>query len=154
LTVTLSRPVNATIGKASATGTIQNDDPVAQPGHYAGRDSQNETWSFDVTPDGRGLANLTTGQINMSCSYAGTTVFHTYGGNIHLTSTIPIAQNGSFSATIHFTLGMISGYAITLDVEPEAQLHHRQHVRNRMHQRGPDVHRHSHRVTGSATELD
>jgi Calx-beta domain-containing protein len=115
LTVTLSRPVNATIGKASATGTIQNDDPVAQPGHYAGKDSQNETWSFDVTPDGRGLANLTTGQINMSCSYAGTTVFHTYGGNIHLTSTIPIAQNGSFSATIHFTLGTISGYPITLD---------------------------------------
>lgn len=115
-TVALSSPVNATIGTGSATGTIQNDDPVAQPGHYAGKNSQNEAWAFDVTADGRGLTNLTSGQINMSCSYAGTTVFHTYGGNIHLTGTIPIAMNGSFSATINFTLGTIGGYPITANV--------------------------------------
>jgi hypothetical protein len=115
-TVALSNPVNATIGTGSATGTIQNDDPVAQPGHYAGTNSQNEVWAFDVTPDGRGLTNLTTGQVNMSCSYAGQTVFHTYGGNIHLTSTIPIAMNGSFSATLNFTGGTISGYPITANV--------------------------------------
>jgi len=102
-TVNLSSPVNATIGTGSATGTIQNDDPVAQPGHYTGRDSQNEVWSFDVTPDGRGLANLTSGQINMSCSYAGQTVGSTSGGNFHVTSTIPIAQDGSFTATVNFT---------------------------------------------------
>lgn len=102
-TVNLSNPVNATVGTGSATGTIQNDDPVAQPGHYLGKDSQNETWSFDVTPDGRGLAGLTSGQINMSCSYAGTTIGSTYGGNFRLTSTIPIAQDGSFSTTVNFT---------------------------------------------------
>ena len=108
-TVALSNPVNTTIGTGSATGTIQNDDPVAQPGHYTGRDSQNEVWNFDVTPDGKGLANLTTGQMNMSCSYAGQTIGSTYGGNVHLTSTIPIAQNGSFSTTVNFNGGTISG---------------------------------------------
>jgi hypothetical protein len=114
-TVALSNPVNATIATASATGTIQNDDPVAQPGHYAGQTSQNEAWAFDVTPDGKGLTNLTTGQINMSCSIGGTTVGSTYGGNIHLTSTIPIASNGSFSATVNFN-GTISGIQTTSDV--------------------------------------
>jgi len=102
-TVGLSNPVNATIGSGSATGTIQNDDPVAQPGHYVGKDSQNETWSFDVTPDGRGLANLTSGQINMSCSYAGQTVGSTSGGNFQLKSVFPIAQDGSFSGSVNFT---------------------------------------------------
>jgi len=111
-TVTLSNPVNATIGTGSATGTIQNDDPVAQPGHYTGKDSQNETWSFDVTPDGRGLAGLTSGQINMSCAYNGQTVGSTSGGNFRLTSTIPIAQNGSFSASVPFS-GTIGGYPVT-----------------------------------------
>lgn len=116
-TVALSNPVNATIGTGSATGTIQNDDPVAQPGHYAGTNSQNEAWAFDVTSDGRGLTNLTTGQINMSCSYAGQTVFHTYGGNIHLTSgAIPIAMNGSFSTSVNLGGGTIGGYPITSDV--------------------------------------
>ena len=104
-TVALSNPVNTTIGTGSATGTIQNDDPVAQPGHYTGRDSQNEVWNFDVTPDGKGLANLTTGQMNMSCSYAGQTIGSTYGGNVDLTSTIPIAQNGSFSTTCELQRG-------------------------------------------------
>ncbi len=102
-TVGLSNPVNATIGTGSATGTIQNDDPVAQPGHYVGKDSQNETWSFDVTPDGRGLASLTSGQINMSCSYAGQTVGSTSGGNFQLKTTFPIAQDGSFSGSVNFT---------------------------------------------------
>lgn len=102
-TVALSNPVNATIATGSATGTIQNDDPAAQPGHYLGKDSQNETWSFDVTPDGRGLAGLTSGQINMSCSYAGQAVGTTSGGNFRLRSTIPIAQDGSFSGSVNFT---------------------------------------------------
>ncbi|MGE5273952.1 MAG: Calx-beta domain-containing protein [Verrucomicrobiota bacterium] len=115
-TVALSNPVNATIGTGSATGTIQNDDPVAQPGHYAGTNSQNEAWAFDVTPDGRGLTNLTSGQVNMQCSYAGQTIAHLAGGNIHLTGTIPVAMNGSFSATVNFTGGTIAGYPITSDV--------------------------------------
>jgi hypothetical protein len=115
-TIALSNPVNATIGTGSATGTIQNDDPVAQPGHYAGTTSQNEAWSFDVTPDGRGVTNLTSGQVNTSCSIAGQTIGSTSGGNIHLTGTIPIAQNGSFSATVNFTGGTIGGIPITSDV--------------------------------------
>jgi len=59
--------------------------------------------AFDVTPDGRGLANLTSGQINMSCSYAGQTVGSTSGGNFQLKSVFPIAQDGSFSGSVNFT---------------------------------------------------
>jgi Calx-beta domain/RTX calcium-binding nonapeptide repeat (4 copies) len=114
-TVTLSNPVNATIGTGSATGTIQNDDPIAQPGHYQGKTSQEQAWNFDVTSDGKGVTNLTTGDINMSCYYEGIRFAHLYGGAINYTGTIPIAANGSFSAALNFQ-GTVGGYPTTSDV--------------------------------------
>jgi hypothetical protein len=48
-TLVLSNPVNATLGRAAATGTIANED-VARPraGRYSGTSSQNRPVSFDV----------------------------------------------------------------------------------------------------------
>jgi len=71
--------------------------PHARPGHYQGRTSQNEAWNFDVTPDGTGLVNLTTGQINESC----TPPSYLSGGNLNFGAyRINIAANGSFSVTV------------------------------------------------------
>src|SRR5262245_4657919 len=67
-TINLSEPENLTIADGSAVGTIRNDDPVAPPGHYSGKTSQNETFDFDVNSSGSGLTGLKTGQINQSCS--------------------------------------------------------------------------------------
>jgi hypothetical protein len=51
-TLTLSTPVNATLGTASATGTITNDDlPRAKPGNYGGPISSGGAVNFDVSPD-------------------------------------------------------------------------------------------------------
>ena len=69
----------------------------ARPGHYQGTTSQNEAWNFDVTPDGAGLVNLTTGQINESC----TPPSYLSGGNLTFGAyRIIIAANGSFSVTV------------------------------------------------------
>jgi hypothetical protein len=93
LTVSLSGPVNAKIVDGSATGTITNDDTPAMPGHYAGKSSQNEVFDFDVTPSGTEVTSIKTGQVNQSCSPGGTLS----GGNLNLTSTYPIAADGSFT---------------------------------------------------------
>jgi hypothetical protein len=45
--------------------------PLATPGHYLGRTSQNEIFNFDVTADARSVANLLTGQVNQSCTPGG-----------------------------------------------------------------------------------
>jgi hypothetical protein len=95
-TVTLSNPVNATIANGSATGTIKNDDTIAQPGHYKGTDSQNELFEFDVTADGAGVTAIRTGQVNESCSPGGSL----YGGNLDFGSDVyAISGDGSFSAS-------------------------------------------------------
>jgi hypothetical protein len=68
--------------------------PAAAPGHYEGQTSQDETFAFDVTADGRGLVNLTTGQINESCTPPG----NLSGGNIGpVAETFPVALDGSFT---------------------------------------------------------
>jgi Ca2+-binding RTX toxin-like protein len=57
--LTLSNPVNATLGRATATATIANDDaPSAKPGHFHGTINNGGTVDFDVTPDGSSLTNL------------------------------------------------------------------------------------------------
>lgn len=58
--VTLSSPVNAVLGTATATGTITNDDvaPPAQPGHYGGFNNVGGSVQFDVQPDGSTLTNV------------------------------------------------------------------------------------------------
>jgi hypothetical protein len=67
-TVTLSAPENATLGKATATGTIQNDDVVkARPGPHNGTNSQGKALSFDVSPDASSVANLNT-IIDLNCT--------------------------------------------------------------------------------------
>ena len=67
-TVALSNPVNATIAVGSATGTLENDDPLVRPGHYTGLNSMMTLFAFDVTPDGASVTHLVTGQINQSCN--------------------------------------------------------------------------------------
>jgi hypothetical protein len=47
--VTLANPVNATLARATATGTIMNEDvPKPNSGRYNGNSSQNRPVSFDV----------------------------------------------------------------------------------------------------------
>jgi Calx-beta domain-containing protein/hemolysin type calcium-binding protein len=59
-TLTLSNPVNATLGTATATGTIRNDDAAtASPGHYNGPISSSGNIDFDVSADGRTVTGMT-----------------------------------------------------------------------------------------------
>ena len=58
LTVTISSPVNATIAKATATGTITNDDVAPKTGHYAGTTSQGKAIGFDVSADLKTVSGL------------------------------------------------------------------------------------------------
>jgi Ca2+-binding RTX toxin-like protein len=57
-TLTLSGPVNATLGTASATGTITNDDVKATAGHYHGPITTGGFIDFDVSADGSSVTNL------------------------------------------------------------------------------------------------
>jgi hypothetical protein len=58
-TVTLSDAVNATLGDASAAGTVRNDDqPRPRAGRYAGTTSQGGVIEFDVSPDLRWVSDL------------------------------------------------------------------------------------------------
>jgi hypothetical protein len=59
-TLTLSNPVNATLGTAMATDTIRNDDAAtASPGHYNGPITIGGNIDFDVAPDGRSISGMT-----------------------------------------------------------------------------------------------
>jgi hypothetical protein len=59
-TLTLANPVNATLGTATATGTIRNDDVAkATPGHYNGPISTSGNIDFDVSADGHTVSGLT-----------------------------------------------------------------------------------------------
>jgi len=56
----LSNPVNATLGTATATGTITNDDAAkAAPGHYHGSITTGGFVDFDVSADGLIVTGLT-----------------------------------------------------------------------------------------------
>jgi hypothetical protein len=58
-TLTLSNPVNATLGTATATGTIANDDvPTATPGHYNGPITSGGNIDFDVAADGHRVTGM------------------------------------------------------------------------------------------------
>ncbi len=94
-TVALSNPVNATIAVGSATGTLENDDPLVRPGHYTGLNSMMTLFAFDVTPDGASVTHLVTGQINQSCN-GGVTISQ---GNLNYGEYwIPINSQGSFTS--------------------------------------------------------
>jgi hypothetical protein len=81
--------------------------PPATPGHYQGRSSFNETFDFDVTADGKSVANLQTGQINESC----TPPANISGGNLTAAGPFAIAADGSFSigGTLPITVNSSSG---------------------------------------------
>ncbi len=58
-TLTLSNPVNGTLGTATATGTIANDDvATASPGHYNGSIAGSGNIDFDVAADGHTLSEM------------------------------------------------------------------------------------------------
>jgi hypothetical protein len=69
----------------------------AQPGHYHGLTSQLTTVDLDVSADGRGATNITTGQINQGCTPAA----HISGGGIQGASR-PIATDGTFVVNFDF----------------------------------------------------
>jgi Calx-beta domain-containing protein/hemolysin type calcium-binding protein len=57
---TLSNAVNATLGTATATGTITNDDAApANPGHYNGPISSGGNIDYDVAADGHTVTGMT-----------------------------------------------------------------------------------------------
>jgi hypothetical protein len=80
-TLTLSNPVNATLGTATATGTITNDDvATASPGHYNGPISTSGNIDFDVSPDGRVVSGMTL-LLYISCDNGAAGLIHfTYNG--------------------------------------------------------------------------
>src|SRR5207248_8995307 len=67
-TVSLSAPTNATLGAASATGTIRNDDVVkARTGAYSGTNSQGKPLTFNVSADGKSDSDIKT-TIDHNCT--------------------------------------------------------------------------------------
>jgi hypothetical protein len=57
--LTLSNPVNATLGTASATASLTNDDVAkAKPGHYHGQIAAGGILDFDVGADSTTVTNL------------------------------------------------------------------------------------------------
>jgi len=57
--VALTSAVNGTLARATATGTIANDDAARpSPGRYSGTTSQGRSVSFDVSSDVRVVSNL------------------------------------------------------------------------------------------------
>ena len=114
-TVTLSAPVNATLGKATATGTIQNDDVVkARPGAYAGTNTQGKAFTFEVSPDSSSVSNIKT-VIDLNCTEVqGFTV------------TVPLESTGSFpiNADLSFDANEhdVGSDGTTLDIKIHGQL--------------------------------
>ncbi len=108
--VALSNAVNATISVGSATGTIQNDDPLVRPGHYTGANSMLTLFEFDVTSDGTGVTHLRTGQINQSCGDG----MNIYQGNLDYGEyTIRVGSDGGFTSDETFKGTLKSGDTTT-----------------------------------------
>jgi Calx-beta domain/RTX calcium-binding nonapeptide repeat (4 copies) len=93
-TLTLSNPVNATLGTATATGTITNDDaPTASAGHYNGPIALGGNIDFDVAPDGHSISGMTF-LINVTCDNG-------FGGllSIQYRASVPIEPDLTFDGT-------------------------------------------------------
>jgi hypothetical protein len=97
-TLTLSNPVNATLGTATATGTITNDDaPTASPGHYNGPISGSGNIDFDVTPDGHAVSGMTL-LVYISCDNGAAGLIHfTYRATVRIRSDLTFDGSGSGS---------------------------------------------------------
>lgn len=70
----LSKPVNATLRRATATGTITNEDvPKPKAGRYTGTTSQGRPFSFDVNPELTLVSTLSM-TVDINCPSIGLTV--------------------------------------------------------------------------------
>jgi hypothetical protein len=95
-TLTLSNPVNATLGTATATATITNDDvQTATPGHYNGPIALGGTIDFDVSADGRSVSGMSF-LIYLNCDNgaAGLIQIH-YGGSTRINQDLSFDATGS-----------------------------------------------------------
>jgi Calx-beta domain/RTX calcium-binding nonapeptide repeat (4 copies) len=92
--LTLSNPLNATLGAATATGTITNDDaPTAPPGHYNGPITAGGNIDFDVAADGHTVSGLTM-LIYISCDNGAAGLL-----SVGWPATVPIEPDLSFDAS-------------------------------------------------------
>jgi hypothetical protein len=76
-------------------------------GHYAGTSSQNESWAFDISADGKSLLNFQSGQINESC----TPPADLSQGRLSLPGPYPLNADGSFTIAVSlpFTINTSNG---------------------------------------------
>jgi hypothetical protein len=93
LTLVLSNPVNATLVRASATGTIKNED-VQKPngGRYNGTTSQGRSVSFDVSSD-LSIVSAISINIDISCPSIGYT---DPNERLDLPMTLPLSPDWKF----------------------------------------------------------
>lgn len=114
-TVNLSGPVGAKLGRASATGTITNDDPPPiKTGAYNGTTSQGKALSFNVSADGTSVSDINT-TIDLNCTEVpGFTV------------TLPLQSTGTFSINSDLTFDAnehdVASDGTTLDITFHGQL--------------------------------
>jgi hypothetical protein len=72
--VALSDPVNAKLGRATARGTIANEDvPKPKAGRYTGTTSQGRAMSFDLNPELTAVTGLVV-YLDISCPSVGLTI--------------------------------------------------------------------------------
>ena len=114
-TVTLSNAKNATIGGASATGTITNDDVLkARAGAYSGTNSQGKALTFNVSADASTVSDINT-IIDLNCTevqgFTVTVPLQSQGN-------FPIAADLSFDANDH----QVGSDGSTLDIKFHGQL--------------------------------
>ncbi len=103
-TLTLSNPVNATIGTATATGTITNDDAAtASPGHYNGSIAGSGNIDFDVAADGHTVTKLTL-LFYISCDNGAAGLL-----SLTYTANAPIARDLTFDGS-----GSGDGFSVAL----------------------------------------
>ncbi len=99
LTLTLSSVVNATLGDATGTGTIANDDVAARSGRYEGSTSIWTYIAFDVA-EGAGSITGLYFFADLTCD----TPLNTLKGvKIWMEDRIPVDAEGSFTATYNGT---------------------------------------------------
>ena len=108
LTVTLSAPVNATLGRSAATGTITNDDTAAPvtPGEYKGATRIGNYVFFTVLPS-RAVTRFRVNDLPQRCGGVRTTGGEDLGDSVYT-----INKNGKFSGTTSWT-----GSVVEDDVE-------------------------------------
>ena len=96
-TLSLSNPVSAVLGSATATGTITNDDKAPHPGHYTGTTAQGESFAFDVAGDGMSISNLST-RVNFSDCDAPLRSFR--GLPFNVAGPIPVGLDRTISGSV------------------------------------------------------